>query len=526
MYEISNEILNKIQEEFEETLDKYGYPYDSDAVGYSILDTWAERKAALLDLFSKHPNWDPERLMIKFDADFSREINTAVTQYFMNWLTNHTNADFVYVSGYSLGYLLRNYLTKSTYIENDANGEWIIKSLNEFNENFRFRTGMKTTKIVRKICKEYGWDSIMQTEIDFHGNERTYNAFEREYAKYCDAICPLKVKRHTCISLNPLDFLLMSNGNSWRSCHRIEEYGDAGEYSSGTISYMLDTTSFVFYTVDAEFNGVEIELEKKLQRQIFGYCDYQLLQSRLYPQHNDGSTSLYADIRAIVQKVVADCLEKPNLWVKMSERNLRRGSGATCYADWAYSSSNSVMTKIKDHPERVLKEMVLGAQPRCIECGGLHSEAHTITCCSNNRYKTCEDCGREIDEEDGYWIGGYFYCDECVTICERCGEAVHNDDSCYIESEDKYVCDVCRDEYYTYCTHCCSYVLNDEVQWVDQYYQYVCEDCLDTDFFKCEECGEYFHDSPLYRATDPNTGEVLDLCKDCAEELEDMEDEE
>lgn len=515
MYEISNKILNKIQEEFEETLDKYGYPYDSEVIGNDILGTWVERKADLLELFSKHPNWDPERLMVKFDADFSRDINTSVTKMFMLWLERNTNIDMIYADGYSLGYLCRSYLVQTTYIENDT----IIDHLNAFNENFRFRIGMKSTKIMRKICKEYGWDTITGKEIDIHGNERTFNAFEREYAKYCDAICPLKVKRHTCISLNPLDFLLMSNGNSWRSCHRIDSFGNAGEYSSGTISYMLDHDSFVFYTVDANFNGTEIELEKKLQRQIFGYCDHQLLQSRLYPQHNDGASSLYGDIRAIVQKVIADCLEKPNLWIKIGTQNLAKGSGATCYADWIYGS-NSVMTKIKDHPERELKQMVLGARPKCIECGGTHCEEHSITCCSADRYETCGCCGDRIDADDAYWIGDYPYCRDCVTICEHCGEAVLNDDAWWIESEDKYVCEWCRDEYYVCCFECGEYFREHNAEWVESVQGWVCNECLDTHYFQCTECDEYFRDWPDNHAIDPETGEIFNICKDCATEME------
>ena len=454
MYEVSEKIYNSILNEMENELCDRDYDYTRTALR-KILDIWIERKQPLFEILSKHPNWDTEKLMIKFDTDFSRKIDTNTTLNFASWIMNlpEIKSLFFFLDEYNWEHLTEegkcvnsafaNCLAVHTYVEEEDQS--YIDDINKINENFRFRAGMKSTKIVRKICEHYGLTKIMREEFDYFGNKVEYNAFEREYAKFCDALCPIKVTRHTCISLNPLDFLLMSNGNSWHSCHDIGHHGDGGCYSSGVISLMLDEHSFVFYTVDASFNGTNIELEPKLQRQLFAFHDNQLLQSRLYPQSNDyGAKEIYTDIRNTVQKVIADCCEQPNLWVKkkVSCDLVKTGSGATCYADW-FSFSHPSVSIFKNHIDDARSPIIMGAPPICIDCGGIHYETESINhCCSGYE---CECCGRRISEDDACWVGDYHYCRDCVTYCEYCNEYELNDRVTWIESEDCYVCEYCRD---------------------------------------------------------------------------------
>ena len=537
MYEVSPEIYDNILDEMMSELDERNYSYDESALK-SILDTWLERKQPLLELLSKHPNWDAERLMIKFDTDFSRKINTDVTGNFVSWLFGLretkevlTKPDEEYGDwfttyselGEKYNDVFYNSLVQRSYMTEED--QPYLEILNSISENFRFRVGMKTTKIVRKIFEHHGWTKIMRTETDYSGNTVEYNAFEREYAKFCDALCPIKVTRHTCISLNPLDFLLMSNGNSWHSCHDIGEDGDSGCYSSGVISLMLDNHSFVFYTVDASFDGEDIELEPKLQRQLFAFHDNQLLQSRLYPQANDyGAKEIYTDIRNIVQKIVADCCGKPNLWIKkkVTHNLVHTGNGATCYADW-FNFDHPSVSVFKDCADETHEPIVMGAYPICIECGYTHNETENINHCSGGM--VCESCGRHISRDDVHWVGDDPYCGDCVTYCERCGNYELNDYATWIESEDRYICEYCRDEYYSRCEHCGDWYHNDDLTYVDSTERYVCEDCLDYTYYQCEDCEEYFPRKDMNEYVNPDTGEVCFYCDECYAEREENEDE-
>lgn len=524
MYEISNEIYEGILREMEEVLEERDYDYNTDALR-SILNTWLERKQNLLEMLSKHPNWDAERLMVKFDTDYCREINTDQTVCMYQMLINNTNANNYTCTDskgwhYSLGYdILYVMLSMNTYIPEDDASK--VEALNSMHENFRFRVGMKSTKVMRKICETFGWDKITGTEYDIHGNLVTFNKFERVYAKYCDALCPIKVTRHTCISLNPIDFLLMSHGNSWDSCHYIGDYSsDAGCYSSGTISYMLDEHSFIFYTVSSDFDGVEIETEPKIQRQVFGYNDSQLLQSRLYPQCNDYSAEVqYTDIRNIVQKVVADCCEKPNLWVKRKVgNNVKKGRYATVYDDWYHFSNLCSVSVLKEVAESEHIPLVMGAQPMCIECGNYHTTDNNINCCYKEYHCVC--CGEELNEDDVRWVGDNPCCSDCATYCDECEHYDYESNVRWVERYDRYVCDDCLERYYRWCDECESYVLKEECTYVESVNGYICDDCLEEYFEKCAECGEYHLKHEMIDVVDDETGEIKLYCVNCHEKAE------
>jgi len=502
MYEVNEDFLEKIKNEFKTELENRDYAYDDDAID-DIFDKWAERKQMLLSLLSKHPNWNSEKFMIQFNEDFSRELDILSARNFVCWLRKNTNMDYIILlnddgdARHSLFFELYYCTAMYSYLPED----YYVESLNRLNENFRFRPGMKTTKVVGKICKAYEWDKL--------------EGFNAAYAQFCDALSPIKVTRHTCISLNPVDYLLMSNGNSWSSCHYIgSESSDAGCYSSGTISYMLDAHSLIFYTVDAEYDGDQIEREHKIQRQVFGYNDFQLMQSRLYPQSNDcGANDVYTDIRNIVQKVVADCLEVPNLWIKRRVTNVVRGYGATCYDDWNCQGDLCSMSIVKGKENDSLRPMILGAEPICIECGSYHSYANNISCCYKEYSCTCCDCG--LDEDDVHWVDDDPYCSYCCTWCESCQEYYANEDTVYIEDRDIYVCSGCADDCYSYCDCCEKYYHH--TTWVCSEDKFVCDDCLD-DYARCEDCGEYFRIEDIKECTDKETGEVFVYCEECFEE--------
>lgn len=528
MYKINETNLDNIKYEFKEELNDRDYDYRDSSIDF-IFDTYQRRKANLLELFSKHPNWNEERLMIAFDEDFSRKVNTSMTGNFFDKLYYkikdlRLDTFDVFSNYYSYIY---NLFSKQTYI--DSNDAYNLEKVNEMHESFRFREGMKVTKCVKKMCSTFGWDKIMGQEYDREGNLVEFNFFEREFAKYCDAISPIKVTRHTCISLNPVDFLLMSNGNSWESCHYIgNDPSGAGCYSSGTISYMLDEHSFIFYTVSSDFNGEEIEREPKINRQVFGYNDYQLLQSRLYPQGCDiGAKEIYTDIRNVVQKVIADCLGEPNLWIKRKVSNVYRGDCATVYEDWYHFENLCSVSVLKGKEDESLDTIYMGAEPICINCGEYHTVEGNIDCeYDDDSYYYCEDCGTRMHEDNVYWVGDYPYCRECVTYCERCGEYETNDEAVWIESENIYVCGSCYERYYSYCECCGKYWDNDQMTEVDGG-TWVCYDCREEYYTMCCDCGEFYPNEDMLEVINPRTGEVKSYCEDCyEEEMEDDEDEE
>mgnify|MGYP003291782459 FL=1 len=540
-------IINDIKKTFKSELRKREYNYEDHAIS-TIFNEWLEQKAGLIALLSQHPNWDPNQLMVHFDADYTRATDSHTVECFLSWMRYNTNVETIKDEfGSSRLWFFLSDISRNTHLEDATLNKGNLDFVNSIDETFNFRDGMKTTKVVGKIAKFYGWDDDNRYKICPHctapltkeTEQRDINGhmvdvvvyvcpecgkkFERseiktwstEYAKFADALSPLKITRHTCISLNPIDYLLMSNGNSWRSCHYIgDNPTDNGCYSSGTISYMLDSTSMIFYTVDGNHDGDYISTAPKIQRQVFAYSDGCVLQSRLYPQSNDyGAKETYTDIRNVVQKVLADCLDLPNLWVKKNgAKGVVHGSGATCYPDWSSQSELCSVSIIKDIEDDHKVHIVVGAQPICIVCGSAHYEESCISCCGCGYH--CECCGNSIWDEDVYWINDDPYCPECVTYCECCDEYYLNDDVTWIESEGRYVCDSCLREYYTRCDKCGAWVDNDRAEEDDSGHVY-CGKCAGKVLRECEECGCIIN-------TEYDAFEIIDgrtLCYDCATDV-------
>lgn len=71
----------------------------------------------------------------------------------------------------------------------------------------------------------------------------------------------------------------------------------------------------------------------------------------------------------------------------------------------------------------------------------------------------CTVCGRD---SHGNTMGDHYICEDCesfYTICDDCGELVHEDDTAVarVDGDNIYICTSCRDLYW-YCEHCGMYV--------------------------------------------------------------------
>lgn len=505
-------LLNSIKS----LLDEYNYNYTEEALN-TIIDEWASQKAPLIEAFKKHPNYIKGQFMIAFSKDYEREITDEQAYKFSQWLFEALKGSCrQYVPEDAIdennGWHWEKPFTTSTYNAIYQIGCYAQRTLdddfayyiNTANPNIRAKAGEKTTRVINRLCKWLGAT-----------NHPDYN---REYAKYADSLSPMKVTRHTVLSINPLDYLTMSFGNSWASCHTIDKTNKRGmpnsyegQYSSGTMSYMLDQPSMVFYTVDASYNGTAFWSQPKITRQMFHYGEEKLVQARLYPQDNDGDDEVYTPSRQLVQEIIACIFEFPNLW------KLSRGTSAirkyvygcgTHYRDY-YTFDSCTLSRHETENEG---QFTIGAEPICIECGNTHCTSENINCCAGEHEYYCENCGEGIDGDNVYWVGDYPYCRDCVAYCDYCDEWVLEDHIVYISGYGD-VCRDCRDEYLTLCDHCGDHHHNDEMTYVQSTGKDVCDDCLEELYTECDGCGEYFRNSRIAEA--PNG---YNYCSECYEE--------
>lgn len=449
-YVLSAEMRKELLEEMRTLLVQYHYQ-PTDMGLNRILDEWCKNKADLIRLFEKHPNYNG-KFQIAFDYDFSREIDKSAVRKFTSWLRSKEVQDcflkevkigaFTYEELCFIYNKLSDILscfqnsnikaingkTKEEYLAECKHFRTLYKTSYEENENvhctwnakaYDMKLYAKWSKIteVRSLLGSYNLGQFVTEELEteirrcfpeakIKKGQRTSRAinkiltmlgvdklpnYNKEFAKFADAINPLKIRRHTVISIHPVDYYTMSFGNSWASCHTIDKLNDrgidgnhtySGCYSSGTESYMLDGTSCVFYTVSADYNGNNLELESKINRCMFHYYDGQLVQGRVYPQTNDtGANNLYRDIREVAQKVFADILEVPNYWtIKTGTEACESvtSSDGTHYRDYENYSTCNVSTLKDDRKDHAY--ILIGHDPICPHCGETHYREDNIQC--------------------------------------------------------------------------------------------------------------------------------------------------
>lgn len=522
---ITEEERYALLNDMEQLLSEYDYKFTGYALN-KIIDTWATNKADLIKAFKRHPNYLEGKFMIVFSHDFERVTDRNALERFKSWVIDDDVAKYVKENNFMPENMKKEtslygqkYPTKIfdllikipvytfQYIDSELADE-----LNKICPEVHAHDGQKTSRVINKLLTYIG--------VSKHPD------YNREFAKYADALNPLTITRHTVLSVNPLDYLTMSFGNSWASCHTIDKRNKRGMpnsyegmYSSGTISYMLDSPSMVFYTVDASYNGNDFWNEPKINRQMFHWGEEKLVQGRLYPQDNDGDNSVYTPYREIVQKVMSELFSFPNYWT-VSKGTDAAGkfinSDGTHYRDYD-NYSNCTLSRPKGSEND--RYITVGHDPICIECGHEHDTEDCISCCSKPSEYYCEECGEPIDDDDVIWINDRPYCCDCVTWCDECESYFVGEGTAVI----KYgytitVCDDCLDRY-AYCDCCGEYHPSEMTYWIDADCESVCDDCFSDYYGTCEDCGEHYKLKDL----EDHNGNLL--CPSCLEDAIEKESE-
>ena len=340
--------------------------------------------------------------------------------------------------------------------------------------DLKARKGQKITKVAQRFCQAIGIDKVKDLRTDpVSGRTRDFG-FNKHIAELGDAVNPLKVKRYTVLSANPIDYLTMSFGNSWSSCHTIDKenqrgrakngshtYG--GSYSSGTLSYMLDGASLIYYQVDGSESPENLELKDKMCREVFCLGHEKMIASRIYPFGRDDegkaeTASIQVQVRNVVEQIVADMFNCDNRWT------IAKGKSAcdavtktigTHFPDYVFYADGVVCYLNKGDGQKDKTPIEIGHSPICPICGHTHSNSNWITCgggfdeCDNDEeieVHICAECGAVI-EDSTYAVlddEGNWYCDEnCARYagCRFCDDGIWHLHHVYKDSNGNYFYD-------------------------------------------------------------------------------------
>ncbi len=484
------------------------------------IQEWLYNKAPLFDLLRKHPNWNEEAKAIIIPAfEEIRESNIENKLDKINALVENcfSAEDRKSFSEKLFPWNIMTVFAKlveKQFIEENNNA---VNILNKAYPDLRIHNGQKTSRVINKLMKILG--------IDKHPD---YNKY---YAAFADACNPLTVKRTSILSANWLDFMTMSNGNSWSSCHGITPTASyQGCYKAGCMSYGNDNISLIFYTIE-DGHTEDFFAVKKITRQVIFWQYPVMVQERLYPQSNDddngkSSNSIVKQYRELIEKIFSVCTETPNLWERAKEIKIEENEDTFMYHDWDYF--NNWIVKIKD-VDIESKYIYVGNDCYCLACGEkkyLNHDEDTGTLYCNDCVPThyCDHCDGSFDEDDLNYCEdtGEYLCEDCCGFCDFHDRYEHTYSTRYVNHDLIHVVNygnVCQEALdegnFFYCDHCKQYhsYSNNNCQGVDN--EIWCDDCVDTEAVWCDGCEEYHYDYYTATFTNSRTGEVY--CADYAE---------
>lgn len=461
-------------QELKALLDEYDYDYRDHALN-TIIDRWLEQKSELRSILSKSQYWDEEmNAIVVKNKTVMRSIDMDGWNDFRKWV-NHKIKEIYNQSIFDDGREImawngitnlvgdslsegKNTVDLDYLMELDGDyGEegYYHQYIQRANEIATLANGQKWSRYIHKFCKAIHLDNIVEMREETYRDSNTGELRTRTknygYNYYMallgDSINPLENSDMTFVlSLNLIDYLTMSFGNNWSSCHTIDKenyretsHGYEGAYSSGTMSYALDKATMIAYFVDEKnayrsdrnrhhHYGAEVPyyLRDKLHREVVSYGEDKLYFARVYPDGRDGGDNgLASQMREFIQQIFAECLDVPNMW------KTRKGAstcscyvkgnegGYTCYADWANQGDSFISFLCKSDGTINEIPMYVGALPICPICGKEHDWYENILCrdCSGYWDGHCSHCGEGYSEDDGNYI---YISDEVVFCCSDC----------------------------------------------------------------------------------------------------------
>lgn len=399
-------------------------------------------KGCLVNLLRKHPDWDEDALAVKYTVSYTREVSPnrvfALRQQVVG-----IGRDFG-LDAHQLRVLDLALSALTADCDQYLRSAQLAAHITELC-GIACSSGQRTSRVISRVCKAF--------HLDEHPS---YNA---AFAQLADSLNPISIPRTGLLSVHPCDYLEMSNvDNSWSSCHNLED----GCYRAGTLSYLCDSTSMIFYTVEPEHEGMRYEAPK-VTREVFCYGGGILLQSRLYPDNE--AVDVKRSYRHLVQQTVALCEDAPNLWTRKSSDHVDdwvyTHGDALHYPDYSYEQYHANVSLLLPKEVEAGQHIFVGSPVHCLTCGDFLSDADSLFCieCRGDLY--CEKCGDRIPRGTAVWIDGYAYCSGCVSTCELCDHTTVEE---LVRVQGIYVCSECFAERAASCGACGdSYLIEDMV---------------------------------------------------------------
>ncbi len=461
MYRINEEELNEIKEKFKEII-SYSQEIAQPKVD-KLFDLWLENKKSYIELFDGKLIYElPEPVSFEMtEKDKKSKFEDFLTS--MDTYVN-TNNDFV------------------DFLEFERDGFFS----NTVCEEYRTRTGEKIPKGMKlvKAFKYFIEDKELLTELQMEASR---------------IIQKDKITGRLCFSVHPLDFLSSSeNAHNWRSCHALD-----GEYRSGNLSYMVDSSTIIVYLKsdeDAVLPNFPPSIKwnnKKWRMLLFLSNDWAMaFAGRQYPFSSDTALTLIKSMfldRKIGERYRTELFGEQywSDWDNSYITNFKNLNNDKIYLTDRYLVLNyklvPMRSLITDKSELHYNDLLhssyyipfytyrktfssnygkntthfdIGGEVPCLYCENSNLFHPQSMLCYDHEMEfgiledgfiICDFCGERIPEsEANFLLSGYRICNSClenedIAVCAECGEMDRKSDLIYDEISEEWYCKYCFD---------------------------------------------------------------------------------
>ena len=453
------EAIKLVQADFDNVI-TYSQNYCQDLYSDKILDQWYENKKDFIKSMGgliyeiKTPvNFELslEEQAKKIDK-FIKALRDIYHNEDLGWFVNANR------NGFFSNYVVNNY---------EYNGKKIPK-------------GMKLVKAFKYFIE----DKELLTELQMEASR---------------IIQKDKITGRLCFSVHPLDFLSSSeNAHNWRSCHALD-----GEYRSGNLSYMVDSSTIIVYLKsdeDAVLPNFPPSIKwnnKKWRMLLFLSNDWAMaFAGRQYPFSSDTALTLIKSMfleRKIGERYRTELFGEPywSDWDNSYITNFKNLNNDKIYLKDRYLVLNynlvSLRSLITDKSELHYNDLLhssyyipfytyrksfssrygtntthfdIGGEVPCLYCENSNLFHPQSMLCYDHEMEfgiledgfiTCDFCGERIPEsEANFLLSGYRICNSClenedIAVCAECGEMDRKSDLIYDEISEEWYCKYCFD---------------------------------------------------------------------------------
>ena len=417
------------------------------------------QKQALYNHLSSLPNWNESELRLS--------VNINDTIYKLEQQNRNVLGDMIFNRNTLVDYqthstilimlseILRYNLTRNYEFLHDQQFQQLQIQAKEV-YNLNIRDNVKPSKLVAGVFKKVGIN-----------DDETKSVLD-----YLSCYAPSTTERCYYISLNPLDYLTMSNGNSWNSCQLLvgesaRNYG-AGCYGQGCLSLWLDESTAILYEEATEDDRLTNNITRpyKRGRRLLNYGNKGILIQRGY-----------GDIPIEFPMSVLKVIYPNGSEVDEYDFNQCIDIGGAHYDDYGCNSFYYSFGKTLNIFD--FSGVQVGSEIYCVGCGGritYYDEIISGNQCDHCKTETCCYCGCEIDAEDAICIEWELYCPNCVETCDDCGEYFLPNQ--LIEVGEYMYCESCAINNSIICELCGTLIHVDDSHSLDNGLC-ICDDCLD-----------------------------------------------